>query len=576
MRFVFLLLLVISLQVSGQAPQAINYQGILRNASGQAIPNKQVKIRVSVSTNSVVDNNSVYTEEISAKTNEFGIYNVAIGKGKATKGTFASIPWGSNKYWVLIELDENLTNKFEFAGSMELASVPYALYAEKAKNVDNPVPGPAGPQGPQGLQGIKGDKGDKGDTGPAGAAGTTGAIGPQGPIGLTGAAGPAGATGPQGPIGLTGAAGVNGKTVLNGTANPPNNTGVDGDFYINTTTNTMFGPKAAGAWPSGVSLVGPQGTQGIAGANGNNGFNTLVKTTSEAVGPNCVSGGTKLEVGLDANGNNILDAGEINTTLTKYICNGVNNNGQMTQNVVDTISDYMKFVGDGREGEFISSNYSERLSGEHYYTNFTVPSGSTLQLGYNQTTIIHVRDTCRIFGTINGSGRSVIAAYPEMTDNRIAADQGRTNWGNFSCGPPYPPFTWSYMPAGLAYKIGASTKSITLSTDGLWAASFFMANIHGYNSEQCSNFCFVSEGGSGLYIICKTLIFNGSIILKGGDGLSFNANCQGLRGDCGAGGGGSAILSSSDIISNSGTFNLSAGAGGGGGQRNGMNLIIRR
>ena len=77
MRFVFLLLLVISLQVSGQAPQAINYQGILRNASGQAIPNKQVKIRVNVSTNSVVDNSSVYTEEIAAKTNEFGIYNVA-------------------------------------------------------------------------------------------------------------------------------------------------------------------------------------------------------------------------------------------------------------------------------------------------------------------------------------------------------------------------------------------------------------------------------------------------------------------------------------------------------------------
>ena len=98
MRFVFLLLIFFSLQASGQAPQTINYQGILRNASGQAIPNKQVKIRVSVSTNLVVDNtSSVYTEEISAKTNEFGIYNVAIGKGKATKGTIASIAWGTNK-----------------------------------------------------------------------------------------------------------------------------------------------------------------------------------------------------------------------------------------------------------------------------------------------------------------------------------------------------------------------------------------------------------------------------------------------------------------------------------------------
>ncbi len=212
MRFIFLFLLVISLQVRGQAPQAINYQGILRNKSGQAIPNKQVKIRVSVSSNSVVDNtSSVYTEEISAKTNEFGIYNVAIGKGRATKGTLNSISWGTNKYWVLIELDENLNNKFEFAGSMELASVPYALYAEKAKNVDNPVPGPAGPtglQGPQGIQGIKGDIGPQGPIGLTGPAGATGATGPQGPIGLTG---PTGATGPQGPIGLTGPAGASGN-----------------------------------------------------------------------------------------------------------------------------------------------------------------------------------------------------------------------------------------------------------------------------------------------------------------------------------------------------------------------------
>jgi hypothetical protein len=40
---------------------------------------------------------------------------------------------------------------------------------------------------------------------------------------------------------------------------------VDGDFYINTATNTLFGPKAGGAWPSGVSLVGPTGATGPAG-----------------------------------------------------------------------------------------------------------------------------------------------------------------------------------------------------------------------------------------------------------------------------------------------------------------------
>jgi hypothetical protein len=378
MRLVFLLFMVFCLKGFSQTPQAINYQGILRNASGQAIPNKQVKIRVSVSTNLVVDNSSsVYTEEISAKTNEFGIYNVAIGKGKATKGTFNSISWGTNKYWVLIELDENLTNKFEFAGSMELASVPYALYAEKAKNVDNPVPGPAGPQGPQGIQGIKGDKGDKGDTGPAGANGAqgpqglqgikgdtgpagangangpqglqgikgdkgdTGATGPQGPIGLTGPAGPAG--GPQGPIGLTGPqgiAGANGKSILNGTINPSVSIGSDGDFYINTSTNVLFGPKLNGSWNNGISLRGPQGLQGAQGPQGLTGTQGIQGpqglTGAQGIqGPQGLAGidGRTILNGRSDPANNIGSNGDfyINTSTSYFF--GPKSNGSWPQGI---------------------------------------------------------------------------------------------------------------------------------------------------------------------------------------------------------------------------------------------------
>ena len=64
---------------------------------------------------------------------------------------------------------------------------------------------------------------------------------------------------------------TNGTAVLNGNTNPTAGTGVNGDFYINTATNTIYGPKANGTWPAGVSLVGPAGVagpQGIAGATG--------------------------------------------------------------------------------------------------------------------------------------------------------------------------------------------------------------------------------------------------------------------------------------------------------------------
>jgi hypothetical protein len=72
--------------------------------------------------------------------------------------------------------------------------------------------------------------------------------------------GPAGSAGSSG---INGTNGIDGKSVLSGTTDPSNlYTGTDGDFYINTTDYTLFGPKASGTWPAGVSLVGADGATG--------------------------------------------------------------------------------------------------------------------------------------------------------------------------------------------------------------------------------------------------------------------------------------------------------------------------
>lgn len=68
--------------------------------------------------------------------------------------------------------------------------------------------------------------------------------------------------------GGAGSPGADGKTVLNGTTAPSNAVGTNGDFYLNTVNFTMYGPKAAGAWPAGVSLIGTNGTNGSNGTNG--------------------------------------------------------------------------------------------------------------------------------------------------------------------------------------------------------------------------------------------------------------------------------------------------------------------
>jgi Chaperone of endosialidase/Collagen triple helix repeat (20 copies) len=101
-----------------------------------------------------------------------------------------------------------------------------------------------GSQGPPGPQGVPGPPGIQGPLGPAGPMGVPGAPGPQGPAALS---------------------------VLSGANNPAPAVGVDGDFFINTTTSTIFGPKVAGVWPPGISLIGPVGSQGPAGATGTTG-----------------------------------------------------------------------------------------------------------------------------------------------------------------------------------------------------------------------------------------------------------------------------------------------------------------
>jgi len=77
--------------------------------------------------------------------------------------------------------------------------------------------------------------------------------------------------GAAGSTGSAGSAGADGKTVRNGSGVPSGGLGVDGDFYLNTAANTIYGPKAAGAWGSATSLVGPTGATGSTGAAGADG-----------------------------------------------------------------------------------------------------------------------------------------------------------------------------------------------------------------------------------------------------------------------------------------------------------------
>jgi N-acetylneuraminic acid mutarotase len=68
---------------------------------------------------------------------------------------------------------------------------------------------------------------------------------------------------------------------------------------------------------------GSNGSPGSDGLDGSDGLKALVNTTDLNVGDtNCANGGTKLEYGIDDNGNDILDTVPDEIDGTSYICNG--------------------------------------------------------------------------------------------------------------------------------------------------------------------------------------------------------------------------------------------------------------
>jgi GH35 family endo-1,4-beta-xylanase len=92
-------------------------------------------------------------------------------------------------------------------------------------------------------------------------------------------------------------------------------------------------PEAGPPGPTGATgaqgPAGPQGAQGptgdagatgAQGEPGATGTSSLVNTSPESPGKNCSQGGTRIDVGVDSNGNGVLDQPEI--TATSYVCNG--------------------------------------------------------------------------------------------------------------------------------------------------------------------------------------------------------------------------------------------------------------
>ncbi|HLP13969.1 MAG TPA: hypothetical protein VK177_18700 [Flavobacteriales bacterium] len=119
----------ISLNLFSQAPQAFKYQAVARDNGGNLLVNQAVSFRINILSGST-SGTSVYAETHTATTNAYGLVTLNVGAGTLVSGSFSSISWGSNNYFIKIELDPAGGTAYALMGTTQLLSVPYALYAE--------------------------------------------------------------------------------------------------------------------------------------------------------------------------------------------------------------------------------------------------------------------------------------------------------------------------------------------------------------------------------------------------------------------------------------------------------------
>jgi uncharacterized protein (TIGR02145 family) len=130
-RLLTLIVILTSLSLSGQVPELISFQAVVRSATGRLIVNQQVGIRLSILKGSATGS-VVYMETHTVKSNANGLITLQIGAGDVVSGVFSSIPWTSGPYYVKCETDLNGGTNYTMTSTSQLISVPFALHAKSA------------------------------------------------------------------------------------------------------------------------------------------------------------------------------------------------------------------------------------------------------------------------------------------------------------------------------------------------------------------------------------------------------------------------------------------------------------
>ena len=121
-----LLIIFSVLQLSGQSPQMVSYQAIIRGNDGSPLVNTPATVVLTIRQASPTGS-AVYTETHNTVSNEFGGVNLALGGGN-TSDDFSLINWEQGPFFLQVDVNGKAL------GTTQILSVPYSLYSMKSAN----------------------------------------------------------------------------------------------------------------------------------------------------------------------------------------------------------------------------------------------------------------------------------------------------------------------------------------------------------------------------------------------------------------------------------------------------------
>jgi len=135
--FLFLLCIFSTWQLVAQGPNAFRYQAVVKDNNGTLLSTVSVKFRFEIFKSALEADGGtkVYSEIQQVTTSSTGSVSLSIGNGTPETGTFSTIDWSLNTYYVRVNIDRG--TGYTVIGEQQMMNVPYTRYADVTGNMIN-------------------------------------------------------------------------------------------------------------------------------------------------------------------------------------------------------------------------------------------------------------------------------------------------------------------------------------------------------------------------------------------------------------------------------------------------------